>query len=74
MSAESNKALVRRHYEEVLNGKNVAVIDKLYAPVIALGDGASMEREQFKAVVGMMHAAFQTWRSRPMTRSPRETK
>ena len=58
MVVEASKALVRRHYEEVLTGKNVAVIDELYAPVINLGGGASMEREQFKAVTGMMHAAF----------------
>jgi steroid delta-isomerase-like uncharacterized protein len=58
MSTESNKALVRRHYEEVLTGKNLVVIDELYAPVIGLTSGASMDREQFKAVAGMMHAAF----------------
>ena len=58
MTLETNKALVRRHYAEVLTGKNVTLIDELYAPVIDLGSGASMEREQFKAVAGMMHAAF----------------
>ena len=58
MGAEANKALVRRHYKEVLTGKDVAVIDELYAPVIAVGDDASMERDQFKAVAGMMHTAF----------------
>jgi len=58
MATEANKALVRRHYEEVLTGKNVVVIDELYAPVIDLGGGTSMEREQFKAVAGMMHTAF----------------
>ena len=58
MGAEENKMLVRRHYKEVLTGKDVAVIDELYAPIIAVGDDASMEREQFKAMAGMMHAAF----------------
>ena len=57
MSTEANKALVRRHYEEVLTAKKIAVIDKLYAPSISLGNGAAMERELFKAVAGMMHAA-----------------
>jgi steroid delta-isomerase-like uncharacterized protein len=58
MTIEANKALVRRHYDEVLTGKDVAVIDELYASTIDLGDGASMAREQFKAVAGTMHAAF----------------
>jgi len=58
MCTAMNKTLVRRHYEEVLTGKNVAVIDELYAPTIDLGGGASIERERFKAVAGMMHAAF----------------
>jgi steroid delta-isomerase-like uncharacterized protein len=42
----------------VLTGKSVAVIDKLYVPVIDLEGSPSMEREQFKAVAGMMQAAF----------------
>jgi steroid delta-isomerase-like uncharacterized protein len=58
MTTEANKTLVRRHYEEVLTGKKLEIIDELYAPVIDLGGGASIEREQFKAVAGMMHAAF----------------
>ncbi len=32
MSTEDNKALVRRHFEEVLNQGNFAVLDELYAP------------------------------------------
>jgi steroid delta-isomerase-like uncharacterized protein len=32
MSTEDNKALVRRHFEEVLNQGNLAVFDELYAP------------------------------------------
>ena len=58
MTTESNKALSRRHYDEVLTGKNVALIDELYTSHIDLGDGGSMAREQFKAMAGMMLAAF----------------
>ena len=58
MSTESNKALVRRHYQEVLTAKEIGVVDELYAPSISLGNEAAMEREQFKAVAGMMYAAF----------------
>jgi steroid delta-isomerase-like uncharacterized protein len=58
MSTEANKALVRRHYEEVLTGKNVGLIDELYAPAIRIGDGDAMDRGQFKAIGGMMLAAF----------------
>ena len=55
---EVNKALVRRHYDEVLTKKDVAVVDELYAATIDVGDGASMAREQFKAIVSMMCTAF----------------
>jgi steroid delta-isomerase-like uncharacterized protein len=58
MSTEENKMLVRRHYEEVLTAKKIEVVNELYTPSISLGSGAVIEREQFKAVAGMMHAAF----------------
>jgi steroid delta-isomerase-like uncharacterized protein len=58
MSTEANKALVRRHYEEVLSEGKLDVVDELYAASISLANGAAMDREQFKAVAGMMHAAF----------------
>jgi steroid delta-isomerase-like uncharacterized protein len=32
MSIEANKALVRRYYEEVLNGRRVQLLDELAAP------------------------------------------
>ena len=58
MSTESNKALVRRHYKEVLTAKKIGVVDQLYGPSISLGNGAAMKREQFKALAGLMHGAF----------------
>jgi steroid delta-isomerase-like uncharacterized protein len=32
MSAETNKAIVRRYYEEVLNQRNPTIFDELFAP------------------------------------------
>ena len=32
MSAETNKAIVRRYYEEVLNQQNLSLIEELFAP------------------------------------------
>jgi steroid delta-isomerase-like uncharacterized protein len=58
MSLKTNKALVRRHYAEVLNQGELELIDELYAPTIALPGGAHMEREQFKAMAQMSIDAF----------------
>jgi steroid delta-isomerase-like uncharacterized protein len=58
MSLKENKALVRRHYAEVLNQRNPELIDELYAPTIALSNGAHIEREQFKALAQMSLDAF----------------
>jgi predicted ester cyclase len=62
MSTETNKALVRRWVEEVLNTKgNLAVIDELFAPDYA--DYTNPPdwppgREGHKQIVALYHAAF----------------
>ena len=43
MSAENNKALVRRYVEEVLNRKNLAVVDELFAPTFVDHDSSMPE-------------------------------
>jgi steroid delta-isomerase-like uncharacterized protein len=60
MSAEENKALVRRHYAEVLSQRNLAVIEELFAPtfVSRLSDGPSVDLAQFKEAAKMSLAAF----------------
>lgn len=58
MSTEKNKKLVRRHYEEVLTGRNLDLVDDLYLSRIGLSDGNSVEREQFKGYVQISLNAF----------------
>ena len=58
MSAESNKAVCMRHYNEVLSGKKLDVIDEIYADQIKIGDGPSIPREQFKALARLSTTAF----------------
>jgi steroid delta-isomerase-like uncharacterized protein len=58
MTIAENKKLVRRHYNEVLTGKKLDVIDEIYADPLQIGDAGSMPREQFKQVAGLTHIAF----------------
>lgn len=59
MSTEINKALCRRHYEEILTNKDLTVIDEIYADQIAYGGGMqSMPREQFKVLATATTTAF----------------
>lgn len=62
MSTEENKALVRRFYDEVTNGRNVAVLDELLAPNFEgfTDDGLDLHqnREEFKHMIAMMLNAF----------------
>lgn len=57
MSTEQNKAVVRRFIEQVLNTKDVALVDELMAPdyVNHLAPGG---REGFKQFVTMLGSAF----------------
>ena len=58
MSTDTNKAVCRRHYEEVLTGKKLKVIDEIYGDQIRIGDGDSMSRDQFKSLAVMSTTAF----------------
>ena len=52
------KAVCLRHYEEVLTGKQLEVIDEIYAEQIQIGDGPKMPRAQFKVLATMSTKAF----------------
>jgi predicted ester cyclase len=60
MSAEENKALARRLYEEVISQGNLSAVDDLVSPdfveynVLPVPPG----RESFKHFVTMLHTAF----------------
>jgi steroid delta-isomerase-like uncharacterized protein len=62
MSTEENKALVRRFYDEVTNGRNVAALDELLAPNFegfkVEGADHRQNREEFKHTMTMVLGAF----------------
>jgi steroid delta-isomerase-like uncharacterized protein len=61
MSAEANKALVRRFFEDVCNGMNLDVADRLFATDHAYHDPvirAELGPEGIKQVVSPYHPAF----------------
>ena len=57
MSAEENKAVVRRYYEEVWNQGNLTVVDELYAPNFIL-NGQTIDCDQQKQIIAGVRAAM----------------
>ncbi len=62
MSTEDNKAVVRRFCDEVMNGRNPAVLDDILAPAFegfkVEGEAQSQNREEFKQTTAMILNAF----------------
>lgn len=60
MSVEENKALIRRGFEEGINGGNDAVFDEVISPDYVNHDmpTTASGAESFKQVIGMFRAAF----------------
>lgn len=51
MPTEENKAVVRRFYDEVVNGRNLAVLDDILTPTFEAkveGEAQGQNREEFK--------------------------
>jgi steroid delta-isomerase-like uncharacterized protein len=61
MSTDNNKALVRRYVEEVLNQRNLAVVDELFASSFVDHDSSMPEAKGpagIKQLAAMVHASF----------------
>ncbi len=59
MSAETNKAIVRRYYEEVLNQHNLTIIDELFAADFKSHTRhAYVDLQQYVEAVERSHQAF----------------
>jgi steroid delta-isomerase-like uncharacterized protein len=61
MSADMNKALVRRVYDEVINQAQASLIDELFAPDVVTHDplqGTAHGIEAFRQLLGMFDAGF----------------
>ena len=61
MSTEENKAVVRRAYEEGMNGKDMGIIDEVFAPDYVAhfpGVPSIRGRDAIKELIGSFLAAF----------------
>jgi steroid delta-isomerase-like uncharacterized protein len=61
MSIESNKMVVRRIYEELINQEQKGVIDEVFADNLIIHDpfmGTQTGREAFRQLIAMFDAAF----------------
>lgn len=59
MSAETNKATVRRYYEEVLNQHNLTIVDELIAPDFkSYTRSGAVDLQHYVEAVGRSHQAF----------------
>jgi steroid delta-isomerase-like uncharacterized protein len=59
MSAETNKAIVRRYYEEVLNQHNLTIINELFAPNFkSYTQNGAVDLQNYVEAVGRSHQAF----------------
>jgi len=60
MTTTANKALVTRYYDEVLNQRDIAVLDDLLAPTFGswLADGTRLGRAEYREAVLASHQAF----------------
>ena len=65
MSAEENKALVRRFVEEFWNEGNTATADELMATdaAIHMSTGETLNLEELKSFAAMWRASFPDWHS-----------
>jgi steroid delta-isomerase-like uncharacterized protein len=62
MSTEDNKAVVRRFCDEVMNGRNLVVLDDILAPTFegfkVEGEAQGQNCEEFKQTMAMILNAF----------------
>lgn len=64
METEPNKALVRRFFQDVLNGGKLDLVDELVTPDYALtviGFPGPLDRDGHKGMVAGLRAAFPDW-------------
>lgn len=60
MAIEENKAIVRRYYDEVLTGRNLAVANDLFAPDFLSHppSGSAVDLATYLKAIEIAHAAF----------------
>ena len=58
MTTDANKAVLRRYWEQALNGRDLTLLDELFAPDFVAHGDSSQTLDDFRRVIAIIYSAF----------------